>query len=55
MRLEPGFRALRIRRQAPDRGPKFAGMVHVQEMRGFMRREVIEHETRRHDQPPGKA
>src|SRR3984893_19327763 len=55
MRLEPGFRALRISRQAPDRGPERGGMVHMQEMRCLMRREVIEDETRRHDQPPGKA
>ena len=55
MRLEPGFRAFRIRRQAPDRGPERGGMVHMQEMRRFMRREIIEDETRRHDQAPGKA
>src|ERR1700730_17355448 len=55
MRLEPGFRALRISRQASDRGPERGGMVHMQEMCCFMRREIIEDETRRHDQAPGKA
>src|ERR1700730_10448131 len=55
MRLEPGFRALRIGRQAPDRDPERGRMVHMQEMRCFMRREIIEDETRRHDQAPGKA
>ena len=49
MRLEPRFRALGIGRQAPDRGPERGGMVHMQEMRCFMRREIIEDETRRHD------
>src|SRR3984893_12482822 len=55
MPLEPGFRALRISRQAPDRGPERGRMVHMQEMCCFMRREIIEDETRRHDQAPGKA
>lgn len=55
MRLEPSFGALRISRQSPNRGPERGGMVHMQEMRCFMRREIIEDETRRHDQAPGKA
>lgn len=55
MRLEPGFRARRINRQAPDRGPERGGMVHMQKMGCFVRREIIEDETRRHDQAPGKA
>src|ERR1700730_3051586 len=55
MRLEPGFGALRISRQVPDRSPERGGMVHMQEMRCFMRREIIEDETGRHDQAPGKA
>lgn len=55
MSLEPRFGALRINRQAADRGPERGGMVHMQEMRCFMRREIIEDETRRQDQAPGKA
>ena len=52
MRLEPGLRARRVRRQARDGAPKFGGMDHMQEMCGFVRRKVIEDEMRRQDEAP---
>ena len=54
MRLEPGLSLFRPRTKAFRQGPELFRMVVMAQMRGFMRREIIQYEGRRHDQPPGK-
>ena len=52
--LQPFLRAVGFRKQAMRDFPEGGRMIHVDEMRDFMRGEIVEHERRREDQPPGK-
>ena len=52
MDIEPSLGAFVIRTKASNQPPEPGGMVHLNEMRHFVRREVIEDETGRQDEPP---
>ena len=43
MRLEPGFRAVDVGRQHVRQRPELGGMIHMTQMRAFVRREIVEH------------
>ncbi len=50
--LEPGLRLLRLRTEPLDHAPEIRAVIHLAQMRHFVCREIVEHERRRHDQPP---
>jgi hypothetical protein len=52
MDVEPYLGSFVIRAKALDQAPKPRGMIHLDEVRDFVRREIVEHETRRQDEPP---
>ena len=52
MHVEPGLGARHIRANAIDQPPEPRRVIHLDEMRHFMRGEIIQHERRRQDQPP---
>ena len=54
MRPQPGFGGSHVFGQASHGLPERERMVHVPEVRDLMRREVIKHERRRHDEAPGE-
>ena len=50
--VEPYLGALMVGTEALNEPPEPCGMIHLRQMRDFMRRKVIEDEGRREDQPP---
>src|SRR5579883_2145622 len=54
MHLQPFFGAVDMVRELGNHAPEGRRMVHVDEMRHFVRGEIIEHVARRHDEAPGK-
>ena len=54
MRPQPGFGGSHVFGQASHGLPERERMVHVPEVCDLMRREVIKHERRRHDEAPGE-
>ena len=52
VRVEPGLGARDVRADALDHAPEPPRVVHLDEMRDLVRREIVEHEGRREDQPP---
>ena len=53
--LEPGFGLIRPGAQAVHHAPEALRVVHLLEMTHLVGGEVVEHESRRHDQPPGET
>ena len=51
--VEPGLGAVRIRADAVDQPPEPRRVVHLDQMRHLMHGEIVQHERRREDQPPG--
>jgi hypothetical protein len=51
--VEPHLRALMVGTEALNETPEPCRVIHLREMRDFMRREVIEDKGRGEDQPPG--
>ena len=52
--IEPALGAFDVIADPIDHAPEPCGMVHLDQMRDFMRGEIIEHIGWREDQPPGK-
>src|SRR4249920_3586605 len=52
--VEPALGALDVIADPVHHPPEPRRMVHLDEMRHFMRGEIVEHEGRRQDQPPGE-
>ena len=52
MRIEPGLGARDMRADALDDPPEARRMIHLDQMGDLMRREIVEHEGWREDQPP---
>jgi hypothetical protein len=50
--VEPYLGPFVIRAEALDQAPKSHGMIHLDEVRHFVRREIVKHEARRKDEPP---
>src|SRR5664279_3519999 len=50
--VEPGLGARDVRADALDHAPERLAVVHFDEMSDLVRREIVEHEGRREDQPP---
>src|SRR5262245_14011479 len=50
--IEPALGALDVIAGAPDHAPEPRRVVHLDEVRHFMRGEIVQHEGRREDQPP---
>ena len=53
--LQPGLGVIRALTKLVDDPPEFRRMVHLLEMRHFMRSEIVQHVGRREDQPPGEV
>src|SRR4029077_4447382 len=52
--IEPALGALDMAAGFCDHAPKPRRMVHLDQMRHFMRGEIVQYVRRRKDQPPGK-
>ena len=52
MSIEPGLCLLEFRAKALDLTPESARVIHLDQMGGLMRGEIVEHETRRQDKTP---
>ncbi len=52
--MQPRHRRTPMRRQLVRQSPECRAMIHMPQMRHFMRHHIILHKTRRHDQPPAK-
>ena len=50
--VEPALGAFPVRADARDHAPERARVVHLDQMRHLMRRQIVEHVRRREDQPP---
>ena len=50
--VEPALGALPVRADACDHAPERARVVHLDQVRDFVRRQVVEHMRRREDQSP---
>src|SRR5882762_8013767 len=53
MGVEPGLGALGVGADPEDRAPEALRMIHLDEMRDLVRRQIVEHEGRRQDEAPG--
>ena len=42
MRMQPGFRAIGVRSEAAGQRPELVRMIHVNEMRHFVGREIVD-------------
>ena len=54
VRIEPGLGPPDVRTKLVHQPPEFRRMVHLDEMRDLVRRQIVEHERRREDQAPGE-
>src|SRR5215813_4041101 len=54
VRIEPGLGAADVGVDARDQPPEPARMVHLDKMGNLVRGEIVEHEGRSEDQPPGE-
>src|SRR5579872_3940555 len=52
MRIEPCFGARDVRTNTIDQPPETPRMIHLDQMRDFMRCEIVEHERWRENKPP---
>lgn len=55
MNAQPGPVALPVRAAFCHQRPEFVRMVHLLEVGAFVRRHIIEHLRRGHDQAPGEG
>src|ERR1043166_2512374 len=51
--VEPGFGAGQVRGDALDQPPEPARVIHLEEVSDLVRGEILQHERRRQDEPPG--
>src|SRR5579884_690523 len=51
--VEPRFGALHVRTDAFDQCPESPRMIHFDEVRHFVRGQIVENEWRRQNEPPG--
>lgn len=49
---KPGDRLIHVGGELGDQRPKSLSVIHMTQMRHFMRRHIVLHEGRRHQQPP---
>ena len=54
MHVEPHLGALVVRAQPLHQPPEARRVIHLDEMRHFVRGEIIQHDAGRQDEPPGK-
>ena len=47
--VEPDLGAMHGRTQALEQAPEAGGMIHFDQMRDFMRRQIVEHDPQRLD------
>src|SRR3981081_160188 len=52
--VEPGLGAFDMAANPVDHAPESRRMVHLDQMRHFMRGEIVQHEGWSEDQPPGE-
>jgi len=53
MRIEPGFCTAHVGADSLDQPPESARVIHLDQVRHFMRRQVVQHKGRRqYDNPP---